>query len=60
MIPPQVLTEADFLGVLPAASEAGALPVAREAFVEVMLRRRLYALDYDAFLERHPQEKFFP
>ena len=55
-----MLTEADFLGVLPAASEAGALPVARQAFVEVMLRRRLYALDYDAFLERHPQEKVFP
>ena len=36
---------------------AQGLLVARQAFVSVMMRRRLYEVDYEAFLERHPEER---
>ena len=53
----QVLIESEFLGVAGSALE---LVVAREPFVQVMMRRRLYALDYDEFMEEHAEERFFP
>ena len=41
----------------------GAAPtmgIQRDAFVAVMLRRRIVDLDYDAFLKAHPEQMFFP
>ena len=53
----QVATEAEFLGIAGASKSP---TIAREPFVAVMMRRRLYDVDYDSFLQRHPEERVFP
>jgi len=49
-----VAMEADYLGM---GGGSKAPTIAREPFVAVMMRRRLYDLDYATFLERHPEER---
>ena len=50
----QICIEAEFLGVPGAAHK---LIIAREAFVNVLMRRRLFDADFSGYLERHPDER---
>lgn len=50
----QICVESEFLGV-PGAAHT--LVIAREAFVNVMMRRRLVDANFSAYLQAHPDER---